>query len=286
MFSTRTTAAQLASLLLLGLALAEPPPDGAILYRSACAPCHGSTARGDGPDAELFSPPPRDLREGFLHRYAEEALVRRILDGAELPLALDPGRLQRRASEVEDIITHLERLPGIDWDVVERGEELYVDRCERCHGPSGRPDPPPPGPGASPRDLTSLEYQKATSDRELVIAVRHAREGMPPLPRQYSVDDVRALVAYVRILSPGLVLYAQHCMACHGEDGRPTYDPIEELRRPRVVFDRAYFTHRDPEELRRKVWHMLGEHQAQMPHFRGKLGSAQVRAIVEYLRSE
>ena len=39
----------------------ELPPDGAPLYRTYCASCHGTHARGDGPVAIAMKVPPPDL---------------------------------------------------------------------------------------------------------------------------------------------------------------------------------------------------------------------------------
>lgn len=42
----------------------EPSPDGAALFASQCAVCHGPEGRGNGPLAKLLSKPPANLREG------------------------------------------------------------------------------------------------------------------------------------------------------------------------------------------------------------------------------
>lgn len=49
--------------LMAGLVLAEtqPAPDGAALYRTYCASCHGVSGRGDGPMAEYLRLPPTNL---------------------------------------------------------------------------------------------------------------------------------------------------------------------------------------------------------------------------------
>jgi mono/diheme cytochrome c family protein len=39
----------------------ELPPDGAQLYRTYCASCHGDRAKGDGPVALTMKVPPPDL---------------------------------------------------------------------------------------------------------------------------------------------------------------------------------------------------------------------------------
>jgi mono/diheme cytochrome c family protein len=43
------------------LRAAELPPDGAQLYRTYCASCHGNRAAGDGPAAIAMQVPPPDL---------------------------------------------------------------------------------------------------------------------------------------------------------------------------------------------------------------------------------
>src|SRR5262249_2104756 len=152
-----------------GHATVRPPPnrslDGAHLYRSQCAPCHGPEGRGDGPDADAFSPPPRNLREGFLGRYDDATLVRRILDGMPLGLVLDPRALRVHTDDVEAIVAHMERLPKVDWRLAERGEEIYVDRCELCHGPYGGSSGPPGR--HRPPDLST----SGRSDKELLRAL-------------------------------------------------------------------------------------------------------------------
>ena len=259
--------------------------DGSRLYRGECAPCHGPTGHGDGPEAPLFTPPPADLRAGVLQRHDVTDLVRRILDGA--PLALDPNALARRAGDVEAIITHLERLPTIDWPLVERGEEMWVDRCELCHGLFGRPGPTLPAGVRPPRDLSDPSFQRTHNDHELFVLARHGRKGMPAIPGLGSDADAAALVGFIRLLSPGYATYEQYCATCHGDDGRGTGGDVTDsvAAHPTVVFDRRYVATHDGEYLRTRVWHMLAERKPQMPHFRGKLTEPQVRAVVEYLKS-
>ncbi|MGH3055224.1 MAG: c-type cytochrome, partial [Gaiellaceae bacterium] len=153
-----------------------------------------------------------------------------------------------------------------------------------CHGSTGRPGPTLPSGVRRPRDLSDPAYQSSVSDADLIITVRHGREGMPGLTPRVSEDDARALAAYVRLLSPGHDLYSKVCAACHGEDGRGNGNLAEEIHRPTIAFDRAYFSHADPEQLRTNVWHMVRDEKPMMPHFRVLLTEAQARAIVEYLQ--
>jgi mono/diheme cytochrome c family protein len=121
-------------------------------------------------------------------------------------------------------------------------------------------------------------------DEELVLAVRHGRPGMPPIPTLRSDADASTLVAFVRVLSPGFELYSRHCASCHGDDGHPQRDFVAPRQRPAVVFDRAWLTRRDPTQLRAAVSHMLEERHPSMPHFRSTLTEPGARAIVQYLR--
>ncbi len=261
------------------------PLDGATLYTLHCARCHGPTGRGDGEDADLFRTRPRDLGSGFLRHYSTRELVARIRNGKRLNLALDPGAVRARAAGTEEIVRHLERLPSIKWRLVERGDELFTDRCEICHGPFGRPSGVRPPGVASPADLSSPELQQRVSDAEITEIVRRGHGSMPGLVPRVDVADVPAVVAFVRLLSPGYERYTRYCAACHGDDGRgPGVRFDDTTRTPTVVFDAAYFKRTDPERLRGSVWHMADEQQPEMPHLRDRLSDAEAHAIVEYLK--
>ncbi|MEY4950343.1 MAG: Cbb3-type cytochrome c oxidase subunit CcoP [Pseudomonadota bacterium] len=260
---------------------------GAALYLRKCGPCHGPGGRGDGPEAQFFARAPRDLRSGFLEKHADDELVAKIRDGQSLRVDIDAQAMRTRARETEAIAQWMRRLPGIDWDNVDRGNEVYLDRCEACHGPFGRVSPTatlPPGVTRLPRDLSSPDLQASMSDRQLALLVRHGRKGMPAIPG-LDDSDTGVLVAYVRTLSPGHELFGVYCASCHGEDGRGSAVAAAEGDRPPVVFDRAYMKRNDPEELRGKIWHMLAKNGSAMPHFSGRLTDAEARQVVAYLRA-
>jgi mono/diheme cytochrome c family protein len=107
---------------------------------------------------------------------------------------------------------------------------------------------------------------------------------MPAVVPRVREGDVPALVAFVRLLSPGFEQYSRYCAACHGDDGRSVATFTEGISVPTTIFDRAYFTRHDPEEVRAKVWHMVGEQKPAMPHMRAKLSEPEARAIITYLK--
>src|SRR5262245_42794652 len=213
---TRSLATILCFLLTVTAGAEPPAPDGKALYGAHCGTCHGMAGRGDGVDAGLFLAHPRKHREGFVRRYDDDQLVDRILDGVPLALELDPKAFRRHLTELDDVIAHLERIPDVNWKLVEPGQELYVDRCEQCHGPYGRPPDDFAGLVAPPADLSRPEFQRSHGDEELIQIVRRGHKLMPAIPAVRSDADARALLAYLRLLSPGFDTYSRYCAACHG----------------------------------------------------------------------
>lgn len=90
-------------------------------------------------------------------------------------------------------------------DVQRQGRTIYRQRCLLCHGESadGRGvqahDLTPP-----PRDLTSVEWQRRTSDRHIYYAIAEGRHGtpMPPWKATLSRGEIWSLVAYIRTVGP------------------------------------------------------------------------------------
>jgi mono/diheme cytochrome c family protein len=268
-------------------AKATVAPSGRELYLEECAHCHGPTGRGDGPEAAYFAPRPRDLTTGFLDVYDDEEIVARLRDGTRLMLEYDPEGLRVRTRQVEQLTAHLERLPTIDWARIDDGSAIFIERCEVCHGPFGKPWPPallPEGVQKPPRDLWDPEFQRKTSDDELVAAIQHGRNAMPGIPGLQGDDQAKKLVPFLRLLSPGFELYSYYCAACHGDDGRAEDVAAPDEYKPRVVFDRAWLARKDREQLRIDVVHMLSEHGTAMPHFREVLDDDELRSIARYLK--
>jgi mono/diheme cytochrome c family protein len=137
-----------------------------------------------------------------------------------------------------------------------QGKAVYDARCVECHGRSGKGD----GPGAffltpRPRDLTlgrykirSTESGSIPTDADLIQSVRQGLYGsaMPAWDRILPDDEIRAVVGYIKSLSPqfaaqtpkpvvlgpgtpsspasidrGKGVYERvQCGKCHGTDGR------------------------------------------------------------------
>jgi mono/diheme cytochrome c family protein len=261
---------------------------GDALYQRECAPCHGLAGHGDGPEAKSFAPPPRDLQKEFVDRYPEAQLAKRLRNSRLLILTIDPDTIaERRKQMAEAIVDHLQRLPDVDWPVVRRGADVYAERCETCHGPYGRPGVPSllqQGPQPSGRQ-PAPDFQKAVGDDELLRAAGGAHVALPGFAPVMDDADAKALLAYLRLLSPGFARYSLWCAPCHGDGGAGDGVFATDVDKPNVVLDRAWLKGQTPAELRRKVMHVVTQDEPALPHYQRQVSVNQAHAIVGALRA-
>jgi cytochrome c oxidase cbb3-type subunit 2 len=143
--------------------------EGAVVYATHCAGCHGANGDGRGPAAEMLIVKPRDFTKGiFKFRSTPSAQLPttddlyRIISEGVYGTAMPAWNLlseRERYAVIEFIKTlypgWLERGPGTPiylppppaWlgspQAVARGRELYqLLDCAKCHGESGRGDGP------------------------------------------------------------------------------------------------------------------------------------------------
>jgi mono/diheme cytochrome c family protein len=141
-----------------------------------------------------------------------------------------------------------------------------------------------------PRDLSTPSYQSQVSDEELLRIISEGKGAMPGAGDVLSAEEVRDVLAFVRLLSPGYELYDRFCAVCHGPDGHPPTLSLEDIATqeeeiPKVVFDQTYFrTHAD-EQVRAGTQHMLKQSRISMPHFAGEISADAVQQILTYLRT-
>jgi mono/diheme cytochrome c family protein len=267
---------------------------GEALYLRHCGGCHGWQSQGDGPAASMFGEKAPRLRGAeLLAQYSEAELMARILYGRELVIPLDPQALALTEVEVTALVAYLRRLPAIPWTEVRKGQDIYDSLCVHCHGVYGRGDgimaqqlPVPP------RDLGSASFQSQVNDAELLRLIADGKGAMPGTGDIMSSADLQAVVAFVRLLSPGFERYNRSCAVCHGVDGHPpawspedAEDDGERQEIPTVVFNQTYFRIHPEAHVRGWVRHMLRQSRAIMPHFVGELSKEEIRHILAYLRS-
>ncbi|MCR4411317.1 MAG: c-type cytochrome [Thermoguttaceae bacterium] len=184
--------------------------DGATLYSTFCAACHG--ASGQGRRFPGAPPMPAIGNADFL-AVAPDAFLRSTIEsgrpGRRMP-AFGEASGGLRRDEVDAIVAHLRREAGVSEPETPhdtprrvtadpaRGKPLYERHCAGCHGPGGE--------GADAPALNHPVLQAAATDDYLVETIGRGRRGTPMHGfRQPSTmhpvlapGDIEAIVAYLR----------------------------------------------------------------------------------------
>jgi mono/diheme cytochrome c family protein len=96
----------LASFVCCGSALAA---DGAAIYASQCAFCHGVSGKGDGPAAVALKPPPRDLSTAEYWKSVNPEMLAIIIANGKPGTAMLPFRDRLTAEEIAALVEHLKK---------------------------------------------------------------------------------------------------------------------------------------------------------------------------------
>jgi mono/diheme cytochrome c family protein len=265
---------------------------GEVLYLQHCADCHGWEARGDGPLAQILVTKPRNLRgdHALFTANPDAAIALRILSGQALPIPIGPAPLRYTKEELDSLVDHLQRLPTLAGAEVETGRQVYNSLCAACHGLYGRGD----GLGARhlsvlPADLRTPVGKPLIKDTDLVRLITDGKGTMPGAGDVLTAHETRAVVAFLRVLSPGYEVYDRFCARCHGVAGDPgessTSATTTAPRKLPPRLDATYFKRHTPDDLRTASQHLPKQSRPTMPHFGNQLGSDQVMDIVRYLRT-
>ena len=249
---------------------------GGTLYTKHCFFCHGDLLDGKGIFGKSFFPAPADFTrlDSILSRPQAYTFWRIMKGGKGLPEKYEPWNSAMpawedslRKEDVWKIITYIYDTAG-QWHAkpgkqdppsLERGKQVYLEKCAYCHGEGGKGD----GPSADysmpqPRNLTkghiklrSTSFGKIPTDKDLFNAITKGMQnttmpGWKHLPK----NDRKSLVIFVKSLSKkfekfkkrgkshkiikvgkppasskeslerGKELFMVQCSGCHGVKGR------------------------------------------------------------------
>lgn len=261
-----------------------PVARGGPLYAAYCAGCHGVDGRGHGPVARALGQKPADLTAPeTLAPVSDRELGARVLYGT-------PSRSAARAATIAEdlqvaaLVEYIPTLSTHDWALIRSGRLVYESACAPCHGAYGHGE----GVFAGFTGMRPVDLQVARErypDAALAQVSHRGVGAMPPLADSFEPGEVRALIAYVRLLSKGYRLYDTYCAACHGDDGWGVQP--EDLLPPATQAPPLHsrtLARLGPEEQRARVLHMLRCERGLMPHFRDTLTPQQMQDIATYLR--
>lgn len=212
------------------------PANGATIYAEKCAPCHGVTGRGDGPQANQLPQPPTPLALPEVARQSTPAGWYAIITQGDMENYMPPfNSLSER--QRWDVVAYLYTLSASP-ETIELGQELYQANCAECHGLAGRGDgPQAAGSDVAPTRLSSQAFMASISASELYQVIT---AGMPPAMPAYAeqlADEERwALTDYLRSLSftttRATAGSAETAGGAAAEGSRGTIDPAVEVPEP------------------------------------------------------
>lgn len=202
------------------------------------------------------------------------------------------------------------------------GAQIYAERCALCHGPDGKGNgPAAPSMIPRPRDFTLGLYKYKTTpagqpptDEDLARVIR---DGLPASAMPYFGDllteeEITAVAAHLKTFSSvfegenlippvtaveppthsaslerGAALFQQHCIACHGADGRLMLKLADQKGYPVIARDlSAPWTFRGgstPADLYLRL--TTGLAPGPMPSFADTMTESERWDVVFYVRS-
>jgi mono/diheme cytochrome c family protein len=175
------------------------PAEGAPIYAEKCAPCHGESGLGDGPNAASLPNPVPPLGSPDVARKATPADWFTIVTQGNLERFMPPFR-SLSDHERWDVVAYALSL-NVSPESLSSGEQLFQQNCAACHGDSGEGDGPQAA-GLSLPDLTNQEFMAGKSADALYQAISlGVGEQMPAFTEKFSDAELWSLADYTRSLT-------------------------------------------------------------------------------------
>ena len=175
--------------------------EGARIFATSCAACHGVRGLGDGQAAASLSPRPPAIGSAAVMSAVSPAMTYRKISvgvtGTAMP-AFAPTLTPDQRWNVVSYLTALRHAP----DRVADGEGMYAQNCVACHGSAGLAD----GVIARilsklPPEIGSFAWQVDRSDAQLAAAIAGGIAGTPmPAASNLRPEQVQLVVSYLRSL--------------------------------------------------------------------------------------
>jgi cytochrome c oxidase cbb3-type subunit 3 len=194
-------------LMLTAIGVARAAPDGAGLYGTHCAACHGDKG-GGGVGVPLSMPSFLDsVDDHFLHQTIRQGRPGRVMPAfaslSDAQVAAIVGFIRGWSDKPAPAYS----TARIEGDA-EHGKELYASYCAACHGAEGEGGSGTGVTFSRHRDLPIIApalnnsgFLAAASDEMIRHTLQYGREGTPMrsfLVQGLSEQDLADLVSYVR----------------------------------------------------------------------------------------
>ena len=163
------------------------PNNGAILYTSNCASCHGDNGDGDGPDAASLENPIPSLASVSISRRASPMQWYAIITQGNLSTFM-PAFSSLDEKERWDVVAYIYTLSASSETVLQGGS-LFLEHCAKCHNEETDEGIP---------DLTNPAFLYQRSADDLIDTVLQGHEPMPAF-NALSSDQIWSLSTYLRL---------------------------------------------------------------------------------------
>jgi len=209
------------------------PPDpsqGAAIFPEKCAPCHGDTGLGNGPQASRLPNPVAAIGTAEVARLAKPETWYDVVTNGRMDQSMPPFK-SLTDRQRWDVVAYVFSL-STPLQVIQQGQAIYEQKCQSCHGTTGRGD----GPQAATAGGTEPDWgdpsrlaQRSAADLFNVIS-NGVPPAMPAYASQLSEDERWAAAAYIRTLSfasngnGNAVASAASAATPAGTAGAPTVD--------------------------------------------------------------
>mgnify|MGYP001052828099 FL=1 len=180
------------------------PPDpaaGAANFTRSCAPCHGESGLGDGPDASQMPISVAAIGTAAVARPSTPAEWYTLVTQGDLERYMPPFR-SMSDRERWDVIAYVYSFSASPESIA-LGDELYQANCAQCHGSDGKGD----GPMAAnlsktPRDFTDQAFMAEYSAAAMFAVINQGIDPlMPGYAGQLEEAQVWAITDFLRSLT-------------------------------------------------------------------------------------
>lgn len=175
--------------------IAAPPQPlaGQATWAENCAPCHGATGQGDGPNAAGLGVQPAAL--GRYDMIAGRSLqdLFDVTKNGRMQQMMPPWKNQLSDQQIWDVVAYAWSL-HTGRDEAAQGQTVYEANCASCHGVDGV------GKDGAP-DLSDFAATSQVSQAQWAEAVAKGKGAMPAFAGKLSDTDQRAALTYARTLS-------------------------------------------------------------------------------------
>ncbi len=184
-------------------AVTPPEPlSGQANWVQNCAPCHGTTGKGDGPSAAGLGRTPAAL--GDYKAIAAKSLQELfdVTKNGRMQQMMPPWKNQLSDQEIWNTVAYAWSL-HTSREEVDQGKTVYEANCASCHGADGKA-----GTGGAP-NLADFAKTSQVSQAQWADAVAKGKGTMPGFAGKLSDADQQAALTYARQLSLGGPLFRE-----------------------------------------------------------------------------